>query len=110
MAGINEIRVIAGALGLVILLLLYFLPTIIAWKKRNRIAIFALNLLAGWTLVGWIAALIWALSSEAQVPQGALQQVATGSLQPAWLCAHCGKYSAVGSRFCSSCGAQFPLG
>ena len=110
MAGVNAIRLIAGALALVILLPLYFLPTIIAWKKRNRAPIFALNLLAGWTFVGWIAALIWALSSEAQVPQGTLQQVATGSIQPAWLCAHCAKYSVVGSRFCSSCGAQFPLG
>ena len=48
MAGVNAIRLIAGALALVILLPLYFRPISIAWKKRNRMAIFALNLLAGW--------------------------------------------------------------
>ena len=43
-----------------IVLILYFLPTLCARKHHNRDAIFALNLLLGWTLLGWIAALIWA--------------------------------------------------
>ena len=100
MAGVNEIRMIAGALALMILLPLYFVPTIIGWKKKPFRRILVLDLLAGWSIVGWIAALIWALSNEAQVSKGTVQKVATGSLQPAWLCAHCGKYSAVESRFC----------
>jgi hypothetical protein len=47
----------------VIALSLYFLPTIIARKRqhRNRVAIFALNLLTGWTGWGWVAALVWSL-------------------------------------------------
>lgn len=41
---------------------LYFVPTIIAWNKDhdNLIGIFFLNLLTGWSLIGWIAAFIWA--------------------------------------------------
>ncbi len=35
MAGVNEIRMIAGALALMILLPLYFVPTIIGWKKET---------------------------------------------------------------------------
>jgi hypothetical protein len=44
---------------------LYFLPTIIAnqRKARSRFLIFALNLLLGWTLIGWIVALVWAMES-----------------------------------------------
>ena len=45
--------VILGLIILAILLGLYFLPTIIAVSrhKRNAVAIGALNLLLGWTLV-----------------------------------------------------------
>ena len=43
---------------------LYILPTIIASnvKHHNAAAIFILNLLLGWTVLGWIAALIWSLT------------------------------------------------
>jgi len=45
---------------------LYFLPTIIAWKKKkvNTKAIFVLNLALGWTFIGWIVALIWATAQD----------------------------------------------
>lgn len=44
----------------------YFIPTFVAFsrKKTNTGAIFALNLFLGWALVGWVGALIWALSNE----------------------------------------------
>lgn len=46
-----------------IVLNLYFLPTLIADGKRTQytLAILALNLLLGVTIIGWIGALIWAL-------------------------------------------------
>lgn len=56
-----------GFLGIGMLvagLLIYFLPSLLARKKRNAVAIFALNLLLGWTFVGWVAALVWALVRE----------------------------------------------
>jgi len=45
---------------------LYFIPTFIAFirKKPNTGVIFALNLLLGWTLIGWIGALVWASLNE----------------------------------------------
>jgi hypothetical protein len=36
---------------------LYLLPSVVGNRKRSKWAIFALNLLAGWTIVDWIAAL-----------------------------------------------------
>jgi len=51
---------------LFVLLVPYFLPTIIAIlrQKTNTGSIFALNLFLGWSLIGWIVSLIWALSSD----------------------------------------------
>lgn len=50
-----------------ILLALYLLPTIIAVSRRhlNSGAILALNLLLGWTLLGWVLALVWSLTNSA---------------------------------------------
>lgn len=46
----------------------YFLPFLIADRKKHKKlpAIFGLNLLLGWTVIGWIAALVWALSPDPQ--------------------------------------------
>jgi hypothetical protein len=50
--------------GLGLLLILYFLPTIVASNRRhpNTTAIFVLNLLAGWSFIGWVGALVWAFT------------------------------------------------
>jgi len=54
-----------GVLFLLVVLgaAVYFLPSLIATGRRHRQsnAIFALNLLAGWTFIGWVAAIVWAL-------------------------------------------------
>ena len=46
--------------------LAYFLPTLIAVirKHSNVFAIFLVNFLVGWTLIGWFIALIWAFTSS----------------------------------------------
>ncbi|EIC85485.1 superinfection immunity protein [Serratia sp. M24T3] len=46
----------------------YFLPFLIAdhKKHKNLPAIFGLNLVLGWTVIGWIAALFWAVSYNPQ--------------------------------------------
>ena len=43
-------------------LVAYFAPTIIAYMRahQQRVPILLLNLLLGWTVLGWIGALIWA--------------------------------------------------
>ena len=54
---------LAGILLLVVGIAAYFIPTIIAFKKErdNRVSILALNLLLGWSLIGWVVSLVWAL-------------------------------------------------
>ena len=45
---------------------MYFLPTIIAAlkSKRDTVAILLLNLFLGWSVIGWIVALVWAAKSD----------------------------------------------
>jgi hypothetical protein len=45
---------------------MYFLPSIIALarSKRDLLAIFLLNLFLGWSVIGWIVALVWAAKSD----------------------------------------------
>ena len=47
-------------------LFFYFIPFIVAHERRHRNyeAIGALNALLGWTVLGWIAALVWALTDN----------------------------------------------
>lgn len=47
----------------ILVLLLYFVPSIVAGfrKNKNTLAVFLLDLLLGWTVIGWIVALVWAV-------------------------------------------------
>lgn len=47
----------------VLIFAFYFLPASIAFLRnhKNKLAIFLLNLLLGWTFLGWVASLIWAV-------------------------------------------------
>ena len=43
----------------------YFVPVVVAGVRGHRqvVAIAALNLLLGWTVLGWIIALVWSLTA-----------------------------------------------
>jgi hypothetical protein len=47
-----------------IAILVYFLPSLVGYKKKNANAICLLNLLLGWTVVGWIVALVWSATKD----------------------------------------------
>ena len=55
-------EVLFGLFSLTVSLVLYFIPAgIAAIRKHNQtMAIFLVNLLLGWTVLGWVIALIWA--------------------------------------------------
>ena len=79
-----------GALGGALLFLFvagtlfYFIPLIIAIlrKKSNVVAIGALNLLLGWTLVGWVVSLVWSLSKDQQPQQVVIHQTIAAATPP----------------------------
>jgi hypothetical protein len=61
-------------------LLLYFFPTFIAVlrKHASALAIFAFNLFFGWTGLGWVAALIWSLTSPSSNTPVIVNQIMHG--------------------------------
>lgn len=49
-----------------VFLFIYMVPCIIAYEglKRQRVSITVLNVLLGWTFVGWVVALVWATMKD----------------------------------------------
>ena len=66
------ISIIAGdasiGFSITFLIGIYFLPWFVALSRKQKQhpqqgSIFVLNLFLGWTFLGWVAALIWAVSA-----------------------------------------------
>lgn len=87
-------------LSFLFLTALYFLPSIIGRDKRDFTGIFLVNLLLGWTLIGWVVAFIWACASD----RPAYVQYAPAGL--ARFCSHCGTPAFPVVHYCGSCGAR----
>ena len=52
-----------GALIIWLIIYFYLFPWIVSLSRShpNSLSIFALNLFLGWTLIGWVSALVWGL-------------------------------------------------
>ncbi len=67
---VKVLPLLAASMGigvlLVILFVPYWAPTIIAFARKHpsKGAILALNFFLGWTFIGWIVCLVWALSDN----------------------------------------------
>jgi hypothetical protein len=59
---VNEI--LLGGLKFAILAVLYFIPSFVGRKKRAANSISIANFFFGWTVIGWIACLIWAATPD----------------------------------------------
>ncbi len=61
-----------GVVMMIAVALVYVLPSMLAWKRgsRRRWKITAINLLLGWTVIGWIVAMVLTFAYEPP-PDGA---------------------------------------
>lgn len=52
----------------------YFAPSFVAYMRNhnNRHAICCMNVLLGWTVVFWVACLIWSLTDNTRIQNGAV--------------------------------------
>lgn len=70
MKTIYSIFIAIGFIMLNIMTIGYFVPSTVAYYRRNECgnvnSIFVLNLFLGWTLVGWVIALIWAMKNKSE--------------------------------------------
>lgn len=59
-------KVIRIIIGVIFCLSIYLLPAGIAIlrNRKNTGSIFTVDLFLGWTLVGWVVALAWAVATE----------------------------------------------
>ena len=59
-------EVLSALIVLLLFVAAYFLPTVVAGVRghKNTLAIFLLNLFLGWTLFGWLGALIWSVLAQ----------------------------------------------
>jgi len=73
-----------------VVLPIYFIPTIVAFKRshRNKVAIGFLNLFLGWTLLVWVGSFVWSLIGQA----GKTKQ-----------CEHCKEAINIEAIFCKYC-------
>jgi len=85
-------------LGILILLLIvpvYFIPTMIANARghHNVSGIGMLNLIAGWTFIGWLVALVMACGT-------------VNAPAPIYRCPDCNARLGDEDRYCPRCGAS----
>lgn len=80
--GAAQIAVVVFFAGSVVL---YFLPTIVARQRGhlNTTSITVLNVLLGWTLLGWVAALVWAYSASGKAPSASSSSTGPAQLSDA---------------------------
>lgn len=64
---------VVGFAFLAVLLGMYLIPAFVASGRKHRQtgAIWVLNLFLGWTLIGWVIALVWACTNDRTAPSSA---------------------------------------
>ena len=88
----------------IIAALIYFLPSIVGYDNRNFSSLFALNLLLGWTLIGWVVALVWALSKDEVIVRVEENQAGTFENKK---CPDCAEKIKSEAKVCKHCGLRF---
>jgi hypothetical protein len=64
-----SLAIVALIVALVLLVVFfYMLPSFVAWKRHHRQvkAILVVNILLGWSFLGWVASLAWALTADGE--------------------------------------------
>jgi len=69
----NTDAVFTGVILAIAGVLLYFLPLFIGWRRhvRHLGALAVVNVFTGWTLIGWVAALVMAVWPKEPVTRSA---------------------------------------
>lgn len=107
---LNAFGVLIGVSAFLWIPMLYLQPTYEAWrlKQPNLVAIAALNLLLGWTLLGWVVSFVWALKTPEKVILAAAQdRPASDSLaEDERDCPFCAERIKKAALKCKHCGSS----
>lgn len=93
-----------GELFVVLVLFVpYFIPSIIAYRKVNFSGILILNIFLGWTILGWIGALIWAVVDKTPAQLKHINNLRKTTSVTKNKCGWCGFESYEKTTFCPVC-------
>ncbi len=107
-------------LFVITMIAIYFLPSIVAVARNhhNGAGISILNLFLGWTLIGWVVALVWSVSSSVPQSPEINTKVNISAREPESrspkryteikkyrICPHCNQPIPDGAVQCRECGA-----
>ncbi len=101
--------------GLVFIPALYMLPTFEAWlrKHQNLTSIALLNIFLGWTLLGWVAAIVWAFKKQDHHVMAKAEPAYAHVFQPkesrqTKACPYCAEEVLLAAVKCKHCGSEIP--
>lgn len=102
-SGTNHIAAVCAVLFMIGAVVMYFVPAIVAgaFKHPNATGIGVLNFFLGWTVIGWVVALVWAFT----LPKPSAETVSADD-EGMRACPYCAEPIRAAAIKCKHCGSE----